>query len=579
MPTTLPYVPETAPFSIEQRAWLNGFLAGLYSENPADGSAQADAAPQQTLTILYGSQTGNAEGLAKQTRKAAEKAGYQAKSVEMAEYDPQQLADEQTVLIITSTYGEGDPPDNARSFYDFVLAEDAPKLDHLSFAVLALGDSNYADFCQTGKDFDARLEALGAHRIMDRVDCDVDYDEPYEAWLKEVLEQARDESAASDAASSVDDAEEEDDEPQYSKRNPFMAEVVDNRVLNGPGSAKETRHVAFSLEGSGLAYTPGDVLGVYPRNCPDAVAELIEAAGLQPSDPVEGKTLAEVLETERDITRLTLPLVQTLSERCENGSLSELCDDGETFAAYADGRQLIDLFADYQPKFASAEELVQSLKKLQPRLYSISSSPLASPGEVHLTVGRVRYDTHGRGRKGVCSDYLACCEVGSKVGVYLQANAHFKLPENPETPVIMIGPGTGIAPFRAFLHDRQQRGDSGRNWLFFGDQKSAADFLYEEELEGFRSEGVLSRLSLAFSRDTDQKVYVQHRMLDEAEELYRWLEDGAYLYVCGDASRMAKDVDAALHQLVAEQKGVDAEAAAAYVEGLKREKRYLRDVY
>ncbi|MDP0501510.1 MAG: sulfite reductase subunit alpha [Verrucomicrobiota bacterium JB022] len=574
MPATLPFIPDNAPFTIEQRSWLNGFLAGLFSER--EGEAE-NAAPAQTLTVLYGSQTGNAEGLAKQTRKAGEKAGYAVKVSDMAAFDPAQLKDAQTVLIITSTYGEGEPPDNARALYDFLHAEGAPQLDGLRFAVLALGDSNYPDFCQTGKDFDARLEALGATRILDRVDCDVDYDEPFEGWVKQVLEEARDESAAGKAPQISVSEPEEDAAPEYSKRNPFMAEIVDNRVLNGPGSGKETRHVAFSLAGSGLSYEPGDVLGVYPRNCSSAVADLIAAAGLKPDDAVAGGTLQEVLSTERDISRLTLPLAQAMAARCD-ATLDELCAEAEKFAAYADGRELIDLFTDYRPQFENADALVQSLKKLQPRLYSISSSPRANPGEVHLTVGRVRYETHGRGRKGVCSDFLACCEVGSKVGVYLQANAHFKLPAQPETPVIMIGPGTGIAPFRAFLHERKHVG-GGRNWLFFGDQKSSCDFLYRDELESFRTDGVLSRLSLAFSRDQERKIYVQHRMQDEGAELFRWLEEGAHVYVCGDASRMAKDVDAALHAVVAEHKGIDAEGAAAYVEELKRNKRYLRDVY
>jgi sulfite reductase (NADPH) flavoprotein alpha-component len=491
----VPFIPETAPFTPEQRAYLNGFLAGLFSKAPA---AAPTSAPLRPLTILFGSQTGNAESLAKRVADEAGKAGFAATVHDMAQYPREKLAGEQRLLIITSTYGDGEPPDNAKGFWGF-LRNGAPRLDAVEFSVLALGDSNYPKFCQCGKDFDRRLEELGAKRIFERVDCDVDYDENFRKWLDGVLGAPGGRAPPTTAAIS-------------SRKNPFPARLLTNRKLTGDGSAKDVRHIELSLEGSGLSYEVGDALGVWPENDPALVEEFARM--------LDGDTtgLADCELARVDVPKEKVP----------------------------------------------AAPFMAKLKKLQPRLYSISSSPKAHPGQVHLTVGVVR-----RPRNGVCSTYLAE-RAGETVRVFVQPNRNFRLPADGATPIIMIGPGTGVAPFRAFLHERRAVGASGQSWLFFGEQHAATDFLYGEELPG-----LATRLTTAFSRDQAEKIYVQHRMLEHAGEFFAWLEDGAHLYVCGDAKRMAADVDAALREIV-RRAGRDPEE---YVARLQAERRYQRDVY
>jgi len=595
--TQIPFIPENAPFNQEQRLWLNGYLAGLFSDAHSAGSAPsaptAVAAPVKTLTIFFGSQTGTAEGLAKKIGKRAEKSGFGPKVVDMAKHESVDLTKEERLLIVTSTYGDGDPPDNAQAFWEFLKSDSAPALGNLQYSVLALGDTNYSAFCQFGKICDERLEKLGAKRFHPRTDCDVDYEGPATAWMEAALAalSSNGEAAPSPAASPASEASAAApaaEAPQgWSRKNPFPARLLANRKLNGDGSGKEVRHYEISLAGSGLTYEVGDALGVLPTNCGELVGDLLGALGCDGEEAVKTPDGSETslrlaLTQHYDVTRPSSELLKACAERgAAGGSLTALLDPArkDDLKKFLWGREVIDVVTGLANPFM-ASEIVGLLKKLQPRLYSISSSPKAHPDEVHLTVAAVRYDGWGRPRKGVCSTFLADrCGDSTQVPVFVQTSHGFRLPANGETPVIMCGPGTGIAPFRAFLEERRATGARGMNWLFFGDQKRSTDFLYQEQLEGWVSDGHLARLDLAFSRDQAEKIYVQSRMLESATELWSWLESGAHFYVCGDANRMAKDVDAALHQIAQTAGGLSQEGAAEYMAKLKSEKRYQRDVY
>jgi sulfite reductase (NADPH) flavoprotein alpha-component len=602
----VPVLPDSAPFTPEQRAYLNGFLAGLFSRAPQPGMANgqspvAEAKPLTPLTILFGSQTGNAENLAKRIAKEAGKRGFAPTIQDLAKYPAAQLASEQALLIVTSTYGDGEPPDNARAFWEFLSSAAAPKLPALRFSVCALGDSNYPKFCAFGKAVDERLEQLGATRVHPRADCDVEYEEPFATWLDGALSALAPAAASASASGRLTPAlspsggegarrageGEHGAHSTYSRSHPFPAPLLANVRLNGAGSAKDTRHFAFSLAGSGLSYEAGDALGVRPANCPELVEELLRVLGCSGEEPVPDRDgretpLREALIHHYEITRIPSPLLNAVAERSGDAELQKLAAPGTNgeLTKFLWGREIIDLLHGHPAARFTPTEFVALLKKLQPRLYSISSSPKAHPGEVHLCVGVVRYDSLGRARKGVCSTFLAeRVPAGGAVPVFVHHNKNFRPPANADAPMIMVGPGTGIAPFRAFLEERRSTGAKGKNWLFFGDQRAATDFLFREEIEVMRREGTLHRLDLAFSRDQAEKIYVQHRMLEHARELYAWLEEGAGFYVCGDASRMAKDVDAALHQVIQTAGGKSAEEATACVAALKKDKRYQRDVY
>jgi len=593
----IPFIPENAPFSPEQRLWLNGYLAGLFSDAGASaralaGLTSAPALPGKPLAVLYGSQTGTAEGLAKKVSKEAEKRGFMPKLVDLAKFETVDLSKEENVLVITSTYGDGEPPDNAQAFWNYLQGETAPALPHLHYSVLALGDTNYPAFCQFGKNCDERFEKLGAKRVHPRVDCDVDYEAPAKTWTEGVFTAlisspgaapTASPAPASEASAALTAAE----APQgFGRKNPFPARLLVNRKLTGEGSGKEVRHFEISLAGSGLTYEVGDALGIMPSNCPALVSELIAALGCDGEEAVAAPEGAETslraaLTQHYDIAKPSNDLLKAAADRMPDDTLQSLLAPARSadLKSWLWGREVIDVLLAMSAKFTAAE-LIPLLKKLQPRLYSISSSPKAHPDEVHLTIGAVRYDTHGRARKGICSTFLADrCSTETPVPVFVQVSHGFRLPANGETPVIMCGPGTGIAPFRAFLEERLATGAKGRNWLFFGDQKRSTDFLYQETLEGWLGDGHLARLDLAFSRDQAEKIYVQNRMLENAAELWSWLQEGAHFYVCGDASRMAKDVDAALHQIAETAGGLSKDAAAEYVSKLKSDKRYQRDVY
>ncbi|MBL6828577.1 MAG: flavodoxin domain-containing protein [Puniceicoccaceae bacterium] len=576
--STAPFIPDNAPFSEDQRSWLNGFLAGLYS---SDENAAAPSAATTPVTILFGSQTGTAETLCKKAAKQLKAANCEPSVVDMSEVTPEDLKAVENLLLITSTYGEGEPPDNAQSLHSALMADSAPSLEGLSYSVLGLGDSAYPDFCQCSKEFDARLEVLGAKRVAPMIEADGDPDDPFAEWLaaaQSVL------GKAGAAPTTVDLDETDADEPLFNKKNPFPAKLLKTENLNKEGSSKATHHIEISLEGSDLKYEVGDALGVYPENNARLVDEIIEAAGFTPDElaPVpqgNDRQLFAAMYYHYDVSVLTEAFLMACARLTKNAELKEIVADEAKRKNYVAGRGLVDPIVDFDVKFPTTEYLVAPLKALNPRLYSISSSPNAHPGEVHLTVGKVTYDLHGRKRLGVCSTYLSDHKLDQPVKVYTHANNAFRLPENNDAPVIMIGPGTGIAPFRAFLQEREFRGAQGKNWLFFGDQHQATDFLYEDQITEWMENGLLTRFDTAFSRDQVEKIYVQNRIVEHAEEFYAWLEEGGYIYICGDASRMAKDVDAAIHKAVEIAGGKTEDEAKAYVELLKKAKRYLRDVY
>ncbi|MCZ8520371.1 MULTISPECIES: assimilatory sulfite reductase (NADPH) flavoprotein subunit [Paenibacillus] len=579
-----------------QRVWLSGYLmarsgAAVSAAPGAAASAVVPAAApavSKEITVLFGSQTGNSQSLAKKASKKLEEQGFTVTLSSMSDFKPNSLKKVQNLLILVSTHGEGEPPDNAIAFYEFLHSKRAPQLDSLKYSVLALGDTSYEYFCQTGKDFDNRLEELGAKKLTPRVDCDVDFDEPAAEWLNRVLASLSEASGAPAAAAAAGTAALSGAESEYSRSNPFVAEVLENLNLNGRGSDRETRHIEISLEGSNLQYEAGDSLGVYPENHPRLVDELIAAMGWNAEELVsvpkqsEKLALREALLRHYEITVLTKPLLEQAAKLTSNTGLLQLLEAGREaeLRSYTSGRDLLDLVQDYSLQGTPAAEFVSILRKMPARLYSISSSPKAFQDEVHVTVRTVRYEAQGRERYGVCSVHLSeRVQPGSSLPVYIQHNPNFKLPESGDTPVIMIGPGTGVAPFRAFLGEREETGAEGKNWLFYGDQHFSTDFLYQVEWQRWLKDGVLTRMDVAFSRDTDQKVYVQHRMLENSRELYQWLQEGACVYVCGDEKKMAHDVHAALAAILQQEGGFSPEEAAEYLTRMQQQKRYQRDVY
>ncbi|AUZ27851.1 sulfite reductase [NADPH] flavoprotein alpha-component [Bacillus subtilis] len=577
-----------------QKIWLSGYLSAQSvsaqetAGAPAASVSAEAAAPavSKEVTVLYGSQTGNAQGLAENAGKQLEQRGFQVTVSSMSDFKPNQLKKVNNLLIVVSTHGEGDPPDNALSFHEFLHGRRAPKLEDLRFSVLALGDSSYEFFCQTGKEFDQRLEELGGKRISPRVDCDLDYDEPAAEWLESVLEGLSE--AGGGSAAPAPAAAPQAGESSYSRTNPFRAEVLENLNLNGRGSNKETRHVELSLEGSGLTYEPGDSLGVYPENDPELVDQLLKEMNWDPEEIVtlnkqgDVRPLKEALVSYYEITVLTKPLLEQAAQLTGSNELRELLAPGNegNVKAYIEGRDLLDLIRDYGPFSVSAQEFVSILRKMPARLYSIASSLSANPDEVHLTIGAVRYDAHGRERKGVCS--ILCAErlqPGDTLPVYVQHNQNFKLPKDPETPIIMVGPGTGVAPFRSFMQEREEAGAEGKAWMFFGDQHFVTDFLYQTEWQNWIKDGVLTKMDVAFSRDTEEKVYVQHRMLEQSADLFEWLQEGAAVYICGDEKHMAHDVHNTLLEIIEKEGNMSREEAEAYLADMQQQKRYQRDVY
>jgi sulfite reductase (NADPH) flavoprotein alpha-component len=600
MSTTIPYIPENAPFTPEQRAWLNGLFAGMLSTAP---EAALGIKPSRRVAILYASQSGTAEGLARKLAKELKGQGHVPALSTLAGYTPASLAAETCALILVSTYGDGDAPEGVQPFYEQLCLEHFPRMEKLSYAVFALGDKHYEHFCKFGKDLDAKLAALGASRMADRLDCDVDVDEPFAQWKAAIMARFNEDShpptrkkptapaqsnSSAPSAEIVPDAKpHKPDDKAFTRDHPLLAPVIDKRSLTDETSTKTTLHVAFSIEGTGLRYEVGDACGVIPTNDLNLVAEIMQKLRFHGNEQVPSvktgtTTLYHALAHERQVTRLNRKIVQAYASRGNCEPLFDLLQPEHQAAldAYVYDRALIDLLIEYPSVIEDPAELVALLPKLTPRLYSISSSPAAHGAQIHTTVGVVRFTSHNRERGGVCSTLFADrAAISDRLPIYIQPNKKFKLPAAPDAPMIMIGPGTGIAPFRGFLHERRALGHKGRNWLFFGERNSATDYLYRDELESMRKDGHLTRFDTAFSRDNGRKLYVQDRMLEQAGSFWAWLQEGASVYVCGDASRMAKDVHGTLCRIVQEHGVMSAQGAEEYVALLKETHRYHRDVY
>ena len=570
-----------------QARWLGGYFTGLDAglRSPPSQTVSAISSAGRKLTILYGTETGNAAELARALEAATKGKGLACTVSDMADYKVRQLAQEEDVLIVVSTYGEGDPPQPATGFFEFIEGRKAPKLEGKRFAVLALGDSTYEFYCEAGKRLDRRFEELGAERLALRVDCDIDYEEAAEAWTQAIVDQigADAQSATMPATAATSLA------PPVSlhdKRNPFPAPVIDNIAIVGRGSTKETRHVEFSLEGSGLVYEPGDALGIAASNDPAVVAALIDTLSLQPDAEFElkGQTLrlGDALTHRFEITTATPRFLDYWALLSEADALKQLLQEDRSGdrSVFLHTHHIIDIIRRFPVENVMPQGFVSALRPLQPRLYSLASSLAAAPDEAHMTVAPVRYDLHGEPRCGVASGLLADrAEPDTVLPVYIQSNPHFRLPGDDDAPIIMIGAGTGVAPYRAFLQERETRGVGGRSWLFFGERNFRTDFLYQTEWQGWLKDGTLGQMDVAFSRDGSEKIYVQHRMKEQSRDIFAWLEEGAHIYVCGDAANLAPDVHEALIDIVASEARTGREAAEDYIRSLQSDHRYQRDVY
>lgn len=584
-----------ATLTNEQKVWLSGYLSATAIQANGSGVTQATTATgvssepklsKRAITVLFGSETGNAQGLAETLESKLKEKDFDVTIACMEDFKPKDLKKVEDLFIVTATHGEGDPPDNAITFHEFLHSRKAPKLNDLRYSVLALGDESYEFFCQTGKDFDKRLEELGAERLIPRVDCDLDFDEPAEKWMTEILETIGQSSSQAASEPAQVSGEDVSATQTYSRSNPFEAEILENIKLNGRGSNKEVRHIELSLEGFNEAFEPGDCIGIFPKNDPAVVSELINTLVWNPDEKIaindKGDTLPleEALTSHFEITKLTKSIVTKAADIFGNGVLSEKVKKDRWIYGYVEGRDLIDLINDFPPEDLQTDALHQILRKLPAREYSIASSHQATPDEVHLTIGAVRYHAHDRDRNGVCSvQFAERLQPGDTVPIYLKKNPNFKFPKTSETPVIMIGPGTGVAPFRSYIQEKEELDLNNKAWLFFGEQHFTTDFLYQTEWQGWLKDGVLDKLSVAFSRDSEEKVYVQHRIEENSKEFYQWIQEGAAIYICGDEKCMAKDVHQAILNVIQTEGHYNEEEAEAFLTQLKKDRRYQRDIY
>ena len=580
-----------AHFDREQLIWSSGFLAGLAgstapqaflgdirSATAANVAVSTRASTQaDTWHVFYATETGNSRHIAEQLAADAAAVGLQTEVQDLRDVRPKVLKNVENAVFVLATHGLGEPPEGSEPFFEFWMSDKAPRLEHLSFSVLALGDSSYADFCEMGRVFDARLQELGASAVVDRAECDLDFELPSQAWTRQVVEHAQKtatviEAPRSPHLSAVPTS------PAFTKQQPFSSEILIRQAITGRGSSKDVRHIELDLEGSGLVYQPGDSLGVVPTNPPQLVDALLTATAFKGDEPVDingnSTSLRDAFLHDKEITALSRPILDTVAK--SHPMLETILADREQFSNYLETRQLIDLVQEFRVDW-QPQQLVDSLRRLTPRLYSIASSPDANPDEAHLTVAVVDYEKYGRQHWGTTSNFL----IGdtTHAPVYVEPNDHFRLPTDGDTPIIMVGAGTGVAPYRAFVEHRREHGHSGKNWLVFGDRNIASDFLYQLEWLRYRKEGTLANLDVAFSRDQDAKLYVQHRLLENGARIYDWLEHGAHFYVCGDSKHMAVDVHDVLLAIVQKQGGLTEDDACEYVNELKRTRRYQRDVY
>lgn len=598
----------------EQQHWLSGYLlnpattsvsdnktdiqeneAGITETETSTSTDQSVSEPVSASTepldvhVLYGTETGNAEEIAETFETKLKSQNLNVHLWDMDDFPRDSLPEVEHLFIICSTQGVGEPPINALDLYDYLHGDDAPQLDQVNFAVLALGDQDFPDFCQAGKDFDHILGQLGANRVADRVDCDFDYEETAEQWITNMLELLTQTSSnTNEETPSVENEDVTIEEPQapYSKSNPFQAEVLKNTILTQPEASREVRHLEISLEGYREAYEPGDSLVVIPQNDPVLVNQLIDALNWDAETPIQMndsdsmRSLKEALTHDFEIAKLTPVLMKNAAELLGNPMLNANIQKSKWVQNYIYGKDVIDLIRDFTPVALEPNMLPQLLRKLPPREYSIASSNKINPNSVHITVRVVKYEAHRRERFGVCSVQLADrTSVGDKLPVYLKKNPNFKFPYDTETPVIMIGAGTGIAPYRAYLQERAYLNLKGEQWLIFGNQNYHHDFLYKDDLEQWLEEGVLSKLDLAFSRETENKIYVQHRIEENSAEFYKWIQAGATIYLCGNKDEMASGVHESLIKVLIKEGNMDETEAEAYLTEMIKNQRYQRDVY
>jgi len=566
-----------------QTAWVSGYLAGISQASGQQSlpTTQAEVANSARLTILFGSQTGNAKGVAEELFNQAQAQNMPVRLVNMADYKAKELKTETHLLIVASTNGEGEAPDDAIAFHEFLASKKAPKVESLQYSVCALGDSSYEFYCQTGLEFDERLAALGAQTLQQRVDCDVDYDDAVTVWSEQVLAKVK-ETLSTTVTSAAPANFAGHVANQYSKKKPFKTELLTNQKITGRFSGKDIRHFEIALDDASISYQAGDALGIWFKNSPELVDELIAQLALDAAETVslsaQELSLRDALIGGLELTQSYPSFVIAYAEFANSEQLNQLITDKNALRDYCYGRQIIDVVTEHKADI-NATQLVASLRKITPRLYSIASSPNEAEGEVHLTVAVVDYQQNDAQRIGGASGFLQRLEEGGKIEVFVEHNDNFRLPADANTPVIMIGPGTGIAPFRAFMQERDVQAAAGDNWLFFGNQHFTDDFLYQTEWQAYLKSGLLNKLDVAFSRDQAEKIYVQDRLRENAADVFAWLERGTHLYVCGDADKMAKDVNEALIDIVAQQGKLARGDAEEYIAELRRNKRYQRDVY
>jgi sulfite reductase (NADPH) flavoprotein alpha-component len=577
----------------DQKIWLGGYLSGINESTGAllqllgkqndIPTLSPSVNTQSVLKILYGTRSGNAQKVALKANKKAEALGLNVRIENLSDYNPKELKKEKNLLIVVSTDGEGEPPVAAEEFYKYIHSKKAPALTDLKYSVLALGDSSYQHFCKTGKDIDEQLNKLGGQAFYERIDCDLDFEEKAGKWIDESLEIFAKENKESSSLLSIGQSNVTESKSEHTQETPFQAPVLDKVLLNGRGSSKETFHYEFAIEDSGISYTPGDSLGVYSTNDTRLVDAVLNKTKLNENEKIvvgkDEKTLREALTHNYELTRITPPLVKSYAQLANSSKLDKLVADTNNLEAYLWGRDVLDLLEEYPVSF-DTKTLFTTLRKLQPRLYSIASSYNANPDEVHITVAKVNYYRSERDRFGVCSGFLSDrMDDDAEIPIYIDENIGFRLPTDPSTPIIMIGAGTGVAPYRAFLQERELAQKSGKSWLFFGERNFNTDFIYQTEWQKFMKKGVLSNLNVAFSRDQKQKVYVQNKLIQQKKDVYKWIQEGAHIYVCGDKNTMAKDVRAALLHIIETEGGYKSDRAQEYLKQLRKENRFQEDVY